>query len=74
MAMMAHTESAGRHAALRSSAHADRGVPANVVARVPSDYDPLVSNYTNTIKTYSAIFQSSKVYGRRALRWLDPGQ
>ena len=75
----AHTlDAAGRRTAVRAAldycagrgdctfvgAAPDRGLRSGVTtARVPGDYSQLESDYVGTVKTYSALFQGSKVYG-----------
>src|SRR5262249_55056712 len=41
----------------------DRVAPVGLTPRALSDYTQLESDYVNTIKSYSAVFQGSKVYG-----------
>ncbi|MFZ3566668.1 phage tail sheath family protein [Streptomyces sp. BH097] len=48
----------------------DRGAPANVVPKTPSDYNETVAHYTETIKTYAAQFQAAKVYGALYAPWI----
>ena len=48
----------------------DRGAPANVIPKAPSDYTETVAHYTETVKTYSAQFQGSKVYGALYAPWI----
>lgn len=48
----------------------DRGAPANVIPKTPSDYSETVTHYTETVKTYSAQFQGSKVYGALYAPWI----
>jgi phage tail sheath protein FI len=48
----------------------DRGAPANVIPKVPSDYNETVAHYTETVKTYSAQFQGAKVFGALYAPWI----
>ena len=48
----------------------DRGSPAGVTPKSPSDYNETVAHYTESIKGYSAQFQGSKVYGAMYAPWI----
>jgi phage tail sheath protein FI len=48
----------------------DRGAPAGVTPKSPSDYNETVAHYTETVKTYSAQFQGAKVYGAMYAPWI----
>jgi uncharacterized protein len=48
----------------------DRGAPAGITPRSLRDYTQLESDYLNAIKTYSAVFQASKVFGALYAPWI----
>lgn len=48
----------------------DRGVQAGTIARTLSDYAQAESSYVGTIKSYSAAFQASKVFGALYAPWI----
>ena len=55
---------AGRGDCTFVGAAPDRGLRSGVTAaRAPGDYSQLESDYVGAVKTYSALFQGSKVYG-----------
>lgn len=61
---------AGRGDCMFVGSAPDRGASAGVVARAQSDYTQLESNYVRTLKSYSAVYQASKVFGALYAPWI----